>query len=72
MKCLVWGRQVSPSSAPSNGGQFAFDFQYSREEPLGHVDMYTPQFKNNYFTEMCSGSEAGSYVRRIDFCITQL
>ena len=23
--------------------------------------------KNNVFTEMCSGSEAGSYVRRIDF-----
>ena len=21
----------------------------------------------NYFTEMCSGSEAGSYLRRIDF-----
>ena len=27
---------------------------------------------NNYFTDMCSGSEAGSYLRRIDFCITQL
>jgi len=25
------------------------------------------QFENNYFTEMCSGSEAGSYLRRIDF-----
>ena len=25
------------------------------------------QFENNYFTEMCSGSEAGSYVRLIDF-----
>ena len=23
-------------------------------------------------TEMCSGSEAGSYLRRIDLCITQL
>jgi len=30
------------------------------------------EFKNNYFTEMCSGSEAGSYLRRIDCCITQL
>ena len=30
------------------------------------------RFKNNYFTEMCSGSEAGSYVRLIDFCSTQL
>ena len=24
------------------------------------------QFENNYFTELCSGSEAGSYSRRID------
>jgi len=30
------------------------------------------QFKNNYFTEMYSGSEAGSYLRLIDFCITKL
>jgi len=30
------------------------------------------RFENNYFTEMCSGSEAGSYLRPIDFCITQL
>ena len=28
------------------------------------------QSENNYFTEMCSGSEAGSYLRLIDFCIT--
>jgi len=33
---------------------------------------YSSQFKNNYFTEMCSGSEEGSYLRLIDFCITQL
>ena len=26
----------------------------------------------NYSTEMCSGSEAGSYLRPIDVCITQL
>jgi len=25
-----------------------------------------------WWTEMCSGSEAGSYVRLIDLCITQL
>jgi len=25
------------------------------------------QFENNYFTEMCSGSEAGSYLRPTDF-----
>jgi len=33
---------------------------------------HSSQFKNNYFAEMCSGSDAGSYLRRIDFCITQL
>ena len=25
------------------------------------------QFENNYFTEMCSGSEAGSYLRLVYF-----
>ena len=28
--------------------------------------------ENNRFTEMCSGSEAGSYLRLIESCITQL
>ena len=37
-----------------------------------HPDLLTSQFENNYFTEMCSGSEEGSYLRLIDFCITQL
>ena len=36
------------------------------------TDRYSSQFKNNYFTEMCSDSEAGSYSRLIDFVITQL
>jgi len=31
------------------------------------VGWEAPQFENNYFTEMCSGSEAGSYVRLVDF-----
>ena len=30
------------------------------------------EFKNNHFTEMCCGTEAGSYLRLIDSCITQL
>ena len=30
------------------------------------------QHQCTYFTEMCSDSEAGSYLRLIDFCITQL
>jgi len=25
------------------------------------------QIENSYFADMCSGSEAGSYLRRIDF-----
>ena len=37
-----------------------------------HMTFSCSQFKNNYVAEMCSGSEAGSYLRRIDFCITQL
>jgi len=28
--------------------------------------------EGNYLAEMCSGSEAGSYLRLIDLCITQL
>jgi len=28
--------------------------------------------QSRYFTEMCSGSEAGSCVRFIDLCVTQL
>ena len=31
------------------------------------VHLMQIQFENNCFTEMCSGSEAGSYVRPIDF-----
>ena len=34
--------------------------------------IYSSQFENIYFTERCSGSESGSYLRLIDFCITQL
>jgi len=37
-----------------------------------HLLWESEAFENNYLTEMCSGSEAGSYLRLIDFCITQL
>ena len=33
---------------------------------------HSSQFKNNHLTEMCCGTEAGSYLRLIDSCITQL
>ena len=32
---------------------------------------YSSYFENNYVTELCSGSEAGSYLRLIDSCITR-
>jgi len=38
---------------------------------MSEVPLYSSQSKINHFTEMCSGSEAGSYLRLIDFCITQ-
>ena len=45
--------------------------------PVLGDDLYYPGqvsslFKNNCFTEMCSGSEEGSSLRLIDLCITQL
>jgi len=42
---------------------------------MGHSSMlnwYSSQLKNNHFTEMCCGTEAGSYLRLIDYSITQL
>jgi hypothetical protein len=33
----------------------------------GGLLVCSSQFENNYFIEMCSGSEAGSYLRLIDF-----
>ena len=36
------------------------------ESRIGQLLRTCSQFKNNYFAEMCSGSEAGSYLRLID------
>ena len=36
------------------------------------TERYSSQCKNNCFAEMWSGSEAGSYLRLINWCITQL
>jgi len=33
---------------------------------------YSSQVKNNHFTEICCGTEAGSFLRLIDSCSTQL
>ena len=45
---------------------------HSMANDMSCTDRYSSQFQNNYFADMCSGSEAGSYLRLIDFCITQL
>ena len=37
------------------------------EWQVGRSCRGAPQFENNYFTEMCSGSEEGSYLRLMDF-----
>ena len=44
------------------------------QRPPFHVGsvQHSSQFKKNHSTEMCSGSEAGSYLRLIYSCITRL
>ena len=42
-----------------------------RPRQLTRADLALPDLIN-HFTKLCSGSEAGSHVRRIDSCITQL
>ena len=42
--------------------EIAIDRQQVNPRPLP-----ARKFENNYFTEMCSGSEEGSYSRLIDF-----
>jgi len=42
------------------------------ETQLAPPGASTARRQNNYFTERCSGAEEGSYLRLIDFCITQV
>ena len=46
--------------------------KFSSDEISFAACRFASQFKNNCFTEMCSGSEECSYLRSIDFCMTQL
>ena len=43
-----------------------------RELHLQELMVQVSGFENNYFTEMGSGSETGSYLRLVDSFITQL
>ena len=40
---------------------------YCRWDPTEGTYPGKSRFENNYFTEICSGSEAGSYLRLMDF-----
>ena len=38
----------------------------------GYLGSIWARFMNNYFAELGNGSEDGSYLKLIDFCITRL
>ena len=46
--------------------------QNTKNNNSTEMNSFFTEIKNNYFTEMFSGSEEGSYSRLIDFCIHQL
>ena len=66
------GRRRTREEDESESPDTVARFEMNGCTTLGALPCTTSQFENNYFTEMCSGSEAGSYLRLIDFCITQL
>ena len=70
------GRPYDPTVGSSEGGVFLMSEVLLYGSGLRVVKpsfpVHSSQFKNNCFTEMCSGSEEGSYLRLIDFCVTQL
>jgi len=55
---------------PEWGTTLQWDDHSENSETESCTDRYSSQFENNYFTEMCSGSDQGSYLRLTDFCIT--
>ena len=57
---LRCGRQASPDFFGEGGLGSGFWVSVSE------LRIFSSRFENNYFTEMCSGSEAGSYLRLID------
>jgi len=58
---------------PETWRQVYEGFWFSPEmEYLQNAMDFSQRYTRGHFTEMCSGSEEGSYLRPIDFCITQL
>jgi len=74
LKAAAWRCPTRSDSQESQESQESQDRQDSQgsQDSQDSQDTHSYQFKNNYFTEMCSGSEDGSYLRLIDFCMTQL
>ena len=72
--------EVSPASPPrgSGGAPRLYIACASRRTTRRLLELravpnrYSSQVEDNFFTEMCSSSEVGSYFRLIDSCITQL
>ena len=63
------GREVRDGDRDSRRAQRPRIVRQALREP---VSRYSFRFKNNCFAEMRSGSGEGSYLRLVDFCITQL
>jgi hypothetical protein len=54
----------------SNSGIVSFLASNGRLERNKAGEQDVSQFQNNYFAEIYSGSEEGSYVRLMEVCIT--
>jgi len=73
--CAPLPQRLRGTSAPDfRGNVTTFRYKFNKEIqlrfkriPCSLISRYSSQFEHNYFTEMYSGSEAGSYFRLIDF-----
>jgi len=64
-----WAGRFRVGVSSTDGfGCKVFEFRVSGTHGMSRPSPH----ENNHFTETCSGSEAGSYLRLIDLCITQL
>jgi len=58
---------IDPYTPHSQPGALNPEAQTLKLGDLHQPVVRSSQFENNFFTDMCSGSEAGSYLRLIDF-----
>ena len=73
MRFLFFDERPDPAQEVSDIRQFSmWKWVVNPTQSENCTDRCSSQFNNNYFTEMCSGSEEGSYLRLIDLNITQL